>query len=280
MSKTSKKLTIIIICLLVVTFGLLYNKTTITTFLNNLSSIDSTNSSMPQGSNLSEIIGGIEATIFFGVIITGIVIFIKHIFTDFKPSPNAVILDSNDSISDIEFQRYFGKIDMDKFIQDRISDLIQIECLYTNFEYNKLKEKLSDDLYNQYEEKLKYLAINNEKEIMRDFKTRDCMITHIDKTDDKYEVTMELIISFINYVEANDVLVRGYPTVLNIARYELVFDVLASDLIDKCPRCETKLEDTSVEECPYCKHKINHESIRWILSKKILKGKIGYEHYK
>ena len=73
------------------------------------------------------------------------------------------------SLSDDEIRKYIPNFDRNKFITDRFNDYVQIQNAWMNFDYNTLRSKLTDELYNQYAMQLDTMKIKNEQNIMRDF---------------------------------------------------------------------------------------------------------------
>ena len=306
MSKTSKKLTIIIICLLSLTFGLLYNKYTITSFLTDSgfdSSYDSgSSSSSDSGSSYSGSSshdsyssssdgehtpvelpkGGIVALIIVLIVIiiltnlneggseeTSDGVAFGH--SDWQP-PKQLKLHKLRAMSQEKFEKVISGVSLDKFLDDRTNDLIEIQNYWMNFDYDKLRDKLTDELYNQYEMQLKTLSIKGERNVMKDFKKIDYMVTNASNNNGKYEVTMELIISFIDYIEKDGKKVRGFSIAPITMHYQLVFVSSSNGIIDTCPSCGNKLNDTTTQVCPYCRNQITQDSTKWVLSKKVAKG--------
>ena len=293
MSKNSKILSIIIICLLVVCFGLFYNKNNVTSFLTD-SGFDSSygggggysgggssyggGSYSYGGSGSSSSYDG-DGDPFIGLIVTVVIVVI--VLMSISKSTNStssnsnlppLSLNKNKAWTQDKFASVVSGIDLDKFLFERTADLVQVQYNWMNFDYDKLREKLTDELYNQYEMQLKTLSMKSQKNIMKNFNTIDYMVTNATNDNGRYTVTMELIISFIDYIEQNGKAVRGSSNKPITMHYELVFISSSDGVIDKCPTCGAHIEDTTTQICPYCRQQITQDSTRWVMSKKVAKG--------
>jgi len=304
MSKTSKKLTVIIICLLAVTFGLLYNKTTITSFLTDSgfdssyggghshssvgghshssgggsyhrSSGGSSHSSYHSSSSSSS---GDASPLFLFLVFVIVVLIVLTPIAGRRSIDRATSslpplrLNKNKAWTKDKFASIVCGIDLFKFLFERTADLVQIQYHWMNFNYDKLREKLTDELYNQYEMQLKTLSMKGQKNVMKNFNTIDYMVTNATNDNGRYTVTMEVIISFIDYIEKNGKAVRGSSKKPITMHYELVFTSSSDGIVDKCPQCGAQLNDTTTQICPYCRHQITQDSTKWVMSKKIAKG--------
>ena len=78
---------------------------------------------------------------------------------------------------------------------------------------------------------------------------------------------MEVIISFIDYIEENGSVVRGSDTVPITMHYELIFTASSNGRVDKCPKCGAELNDTITQTCPYCRHQITQDLTNLVMSK-------------
>lgn len=122
------------------------------------SSWDSSSSSDWDSGNYSSSGGGS----FIGLIIFTVIFIIaiksaldKSKSTNVHPS----IVDS--SLSDDEIRKYIPNFDRNKFITDRFNDYVQIQNAWMNFDYNTLRSKLTDELYNQYAMQLDTMKVKN-----------------------------------------------------------------------------------------------------------------------
>ena len=300
MNKINKKLSIIIICLLAVTFGLIYNKPNVTSILNDSgfdssyggshsrsgSSRSKTRSSSYRSSSSksgSSTHNSSEGNVLVALMLLGtmgsilVISFIIVIITassrkKYRNNIGLLNVNRSASLSKEQFESIIHNITLEDFLFERTSDLVQIQYNWMNFDYDKLREKLTDELYNQYEMQLKTLSMKGQKNVMKEFNPIESIVTNVTEDNGKYTVTMELVISFIDYIEENNKVVRGNSSTPITMYYELVFTSSSNGFIDECPNCGSKLNDTTTQVCPYCRSQITQNSTKWVLSKKIAKG--------
>ena len=136
-----------------------------------------------------------------------------------------------------------------------------------NFEYEKLRTKLTDELYNQYEMQLQTLKVKNEQNVMESFNYLDSMITDIKEENNQITVTMELKVAFYDYIVQNHQVTRGNKHRKIYMHYELMY-VCNKTTPDTCPNCGAKLTNKASQTCEYCGSTIAKVSKDWVLSKK------------
>ena len=288
MSKTSKVLAIIIIILLGITFRLFYNNISVTSFLTDSgfdASYDSGGGSWDSGSSYdswgsgsyssdgsySDSGSGGEPFVAILMIVIIVMVIIGLLYSN-QSNDSLMHLNKKKALTPKQFNEIIKGINLEDFVSERISDLIRIQYNWMTFNYDKLREKLTDELYNQYEMQLKTLQMKGQKNIMTNFKSIDSMVTDVKNINGRYEVTMELIISFIDFIEQNGLPVRGSSKKPITMYYELMFISSSNGVVDKCPKCGGELKDTTTQVCPYCKTQITQNSTNWVMSKKIAKG--------
>lgn len=186
-------------------------------------------------------------------------------------------LNHNKEISEDEFNNYLKDKEtktVADFLDKRYVDLVQIQEAWMDFDYDTLRSKTTDELYNQYSMQLDTLKIKGQKNIMKEFVYNDAMITKVTRENNNLTVTIELITNFYDYiVNANNTTIRGHKNDKVRMHYELTFvKSVKKSKDDTCPSCGAKLEDVSSQQCPYCKSTITKDSSSWILSKKEAKG--------
>ena len=124
-----------------------------------------------------------------------------------------------------------------------------------NFDYNKLKELVTDELYNTYYNQLQPLELKGQKNVMSDFVFTDVYVINKYEFGGLETVEISMSVEFIDYIaDLNGQLIRGnqYQKVKNT--YNLVF-VTNNTSIDTCPNCNAPLSQNAVT-CNYCQTKI------------------------
>lgn len=172
-------------------------------------------------------------------------------------------------LSDEEVRRYIPDFDYFEFIEARYQDYVAIQNAWSTFNYNVLREKLTDELYNQYIFQLDTMKIKREQNIMSGFTLTKGNVIGIREKDGKIELTMEMIVSFYDYIVCDGNVTRGSKTRRININYEITFVCDKTIDVDKCPNCHAPLKDNSSQVCEYCRTVITRTGRNWVMSKKI-----------
>ena len=186
---------------------------------------------------------------------------------DRKTFSYPIVLDHSKEVDAEKVKEYIKDFDKELFLKERYNDFVKIQEDWMNFNYDGLREKLTDELYNQYEMQLDTLKAKNQKNIMRNFIYNDSMITNISKENKLITINMELSVSFADYIEQNGKIARGNNRILVNQHYNLTF-VLSEIEIDKCPNCGAHLSADASQKCEYCGSIVSRVGNKAVLSKK------------
>lgn len=204
------------------------------------------------------------AIIVFAVLIFLIIRFFKNIPT----STNSLSMTiTSNRITEEQLSKYIPNIKLEEFLVDRYNDYLDIQNAWMEFDYDNLRKKLTDELYNQYEMQLDTLKIKNQKNVMKDFVLKDSAITNIEEDNNKLTLTMEMIVEFYDYITENDKVVRGNSARKITQHYEMTF-VCSKKFSKVCPNCGAKLENAASNKCEFCGSIVTELSDEWVLSKK------------
>lgn len=206
-----------------------------------------------------------EGTLIFFIVII-IIVIIAIVQNQKANSPNSLTINPH-NIDENIIKKYIPEFNKEQFLNDRYNDYLKVQDDWMNFNYDGLREILTDELYNQYTMQLDTLKIKNQKNIMKNFYLRNSDITNIREENGTLIVDVEMIISFIDYIEKDGKAVRGSKNSLVHQHYSMTF-VMVPTPIDKCPNCGAKLEDKASQVCPYCRSNIARVGNKWVLSKK------------
>ncbi len=207
--------------------------------------------------------GGILESVIFLIII--VIVLFNSIKKDGKKmlrqiAPNIVPIN--------KIKEYIPNYDYNKFATDRFNDYVEIQNAWMNFDYDTLRNKLTDELYNQYAMQLDTMKIKNEQNIMRDFSHRMTYITDIKEENGNIEVTINSVISFYDYIVQNARIVRGNKNKRINSLYEMKFICNKSNVISKCPNCHAPLNNNASQVCEYCGSVITKTGENWVMTKK------------
>ena len=180
-------------------------------------------------------------------------------------------LDKKKELEDNKFKAFVPNKTKQEFLNDRVNDLIELQNSRMNLDYNTLKTKVSEELFIEYSNELNNLNNNNERNIMKDFKLIDSMVSSADVKNGKYEIKVEIIMQYIDYIVKDNLCVKGDEYLPITKHYELTFTSPIRSSLENCPTCGSVLEDKNSKICSHCNSPIIKDS-KWILSKKICKG--------
>ena len=167
---------------------------------------------------------------------------------------------------DKEVKKYFPE-DTEKSLLDKLyQQFIDIQMAWMEFDYDKLKELCTDELYEAYRSDLEVLKLKGRKNVMSDFKLLDYNIRYIEKKKNLVVVHMALIVGFHDYVINTDTgeVTRGEKDTLCKMPYDLEF---IYDMEDAhiCPNCGAEMTD---RECSFCHTIVSERRGRLVLNKK------------
>ena len=136
-----------------------------------------------------------------------------------------------------------------------------------NFDYNKLKELVTDELYNTYHNQLQLLSMKGQKNIMSDFVFTDVYVMNKSEFAGLETIEVSMSVEFIDYIaDSNGQPIRGNQYQKVKSTYNLVF-VTNKASIDACPNCNAPLSQDAVT-CNYCHTKIQGVRGKMKLSQK------------
>ena len=177
------------------------------------------------------------------------------------------------SLSEEDIRKVLPEFNKQEFLSNAYDIFINIQNAWSEFNYYELRKYLSDELFNTYKSQLKVLNAKKQKNVMYDFVKHNMNITKMENVANKTTLTVELIVSFYDYVvDSNNNVVRGTKSRKLTNHYELTFIYSKSDKTKsiKCPNCNATLNNNS-NVCPYCKSTIVSEHYDWVMSKKEIK---------
>lgn len=145
-----------------------------------------------------------------------------------------------------------------------------VQMAWMEFNYDKMRELVTDELFNQYQNQLKQLELKGEKNIMSNFLYNGGHVVRRYQENGIDYVEVELITDFYDYIVNQDnEIVRGSNANKVSMVYDLLF-VMDKNAIDTCPNCAAKLSD-GMTKCPYCKSTIQStRSSLKLASKKVI----------
>ncbi len=160
-----------------------------------------------------------------------------------------------------------------KYLKDiTYQRFIDIQMAWMNFDYDKLRELCTDELYNAYISQLDTLKLKNGQNVMSDFNLQQINIIGIKEEDGKVAISVYMRVKFKDYVinQKTKKVIRGNSSTYMTNNYIMTFvrgkDAINSDI--SCPNCGARVSDTASSKCEYCGSDIVKDSSEFVLSKK------------
>ena len=172
-----------------------------------------------------------------------------------------------------EYNKIIPKTSMDE-MKDIVFDLYKdIQYAWTNFDYDKLKLLLTDEIFNMYNSQLNTLEIKNQVNIMSQIEKEDVKIVSAKEENGVITIEAYLKVNTYDYVinkNTNEVL-RG--THKYKMQYEYLITIVkdANSKEDKmvtCPNCGAQVEMTARGKCKYCDSVLVQKASDYVMSKK------------
>ena len=222
------------------------------------------------------IILGLGIIVYVAAIIASILKGIKRIVNLFNPNKKKNkqlnIVKNYSQLSKEKANAIISNFDIEEFNFKAYQIFYDVQMAWMEFDYNRLKELLTDELYNSYVMQLDALKIKNQKNVMKGFELIESKIFELKEENKLYIAKVYLDVKFYDYIEninTNKVL-RGTPNKKINNVYILTFTKTKenSNNINKCPQCGAPVEGNVTGICEYCKSKLINENYDWVMSKK------------
>ena len=210
--------------------------------------------------------GGILESV---VLIILMVIAVIEIFNNIKKDGKKMLRQIDPNIVPInKIKEYIPNYDYNKFATDRFNDYVEIQNAWMNFDYDTLRNKLTDELYNQYAMQLDTMKIKNEQNIMNNYKLLRTYVTGIKEENGNIEITIQMVISLNDYIVKNGKVIRGSKNRLVTNYYEMKFVCSKESSSKTCPNCHAPLNNNASQVCEYCGSVITKTGENWVMTKK------------
>lgn len=174
-------------------------------------------------------------------------------------------------ISSEEANAVIPNFNIDEFNYKAYEIFYNVQMGWMEFDYDKLKELLTDELYNTYLMDLEALKIKNQKNVMKSFELIETKLVNLKEENNQYIAKVILEVKFIDYIEDSNThkLLRGSNTHKLDNTYELTFVRTKEDKkVDICPSCGAQVNGNVSGICEYCNSKLINNTHDWVLSKK------------
>ena len=142
-----------------------------------------------------------------------------------------------------------------KLLEEAYEIFIETQIAWMSFDYDKLREVTTDELYNTYYNQLQPLKLKEQINVMHDFElVRYEVVEKINGTSGT-TVKVELEVKFYDYISnSKGACIRGNQDRKVHMLYDLTY-VYKEEAIKECPNCNAPLHNVETI-CNYCNTKI------------------------
>lgn len=234
---------------------------------------DSSWSSSSWDSDYGSYDGDGEASAIVIFIIIVFIIVMICILGDGKSTKQMSLTQSKyNDISEEELKKILPKLSL-KYLKDATYEkFVEIQNAWMDFDYERLRELCTDELYNSYKSQLEVLKIKNGQNIMSDFRLIDIKIYEVTENVGMVSVKVYMQVNFYDYVidTKTKKVTRGNKNNKICNEYEMTFVRKKEDIRKdiSCPNCGAPITHNTSGECEYCGSTIVKAADDFVLSKK------------
>ena len=161
-------------------------------------------------------------------------------------------------------------VDKNQIIDQAYKIYEDVQIAWMNDTLDDVKNVISNELYNQYDNQLQTLRVKNEQNVMSDIKFIDGYILSLKNTKDALYIKIIMGVTCKDYIIKKDSgkVLRGSSNLVRSYRYQLTYR-LPNVKVDKCPECGAPIEDSGDKvKCQYCGSDIVRFSDNLVLTDK------------
>ena len=179
-------------------------------------------------------------------------------------------IDNYNRLSEEEVNKIIPDFNMEEFQFKAYQIFYDTQIAWMNFDYDKLKTLLTDELYNTYLMDLEALKIKNQQNIMKGFELVESKLINLKEENDTFVATVILEVKFYDYIEDinSHKVLRGNHSRKFDNTYIITLKKSKDTKLENCPSCGAPIEQDGVVECKYCKAKIVNNEDDFIIAKK------------
>ena len=238
------------------------------------SSSDYSSSSSSYSGSYSDGSGGSFSIVFIIIIIAVVIIVIsvnsKKNGSSVNPNNYKDLVDNERHMTDEEIKEIDSELNKEMLVNKTFELYVALQNAWSEFEYDKIRELVSDELYNNYKMQLETLSMKGQKNIMEDIKLVSGDIVSVKKEGKVETVKVALTIAMKDYiVDKDNKVVRGDKEPHGVSYYITLDRTIGLDERPKfCPNCGAELKGAASQTCKFCGSDLNLTSTDFIISKK------------
>lgn len=187
-----------------------------------------------------------------------------------KKVKNKTKIDITKYLNDDEIKSLDPNLNIKEFKETAFNIYKDVQEAWMNFDIDKIKNLVSDELYNMYSMQLDTLKIKGQKNIMSDITTMGMIIKNITFENNIETIETIMIIQCKDYIVDNNYkVIRGNKNIMNTYTYKITFAKNTNNnSLKTCPSCGAPININSTGKCEYCTSTIINNESKWIMTKK------------
>ena len=182
-------------------------------------------------------------------------------------------------ISDDEIKQIDSELNTDIIVSKAFNLYKELQNAWMEFDNDKIRTLVSDELFNTYKMQLNTLKSNGQKNIMENITKVNGYVSSLKKEGNIETCDVVLSVTMKDYiVNKNNNVVRGNRNI-NEVTYFITIDKVNDEVkrINSCPSCGGALNDDASQKCEHCGTNLVLESKNFIITKKQNIGQ-GYSY--
>lgn len=148
---------------------------------------------------------------------------------------------------------------------------IQLYAAVIKQDLQKVKHFLSDEVYEEYDKKIKKLQAKNQLQIYDELNVSDTNIVNISEYDDRFEIEVSLLTKYLDYLIDKNTkkFISGNRYVRTEKRVRLIFSKVKNakvlEFARSCNACGANMDLNRSGVCEYCGTVYELKEYDWVL---------------
>lgn len=150
----------------------------------------------------------------------------------------------------------------------------KLENIYYDYNCEKIREIVTDELYNTYRSKIAFLKKENKKKLFKNIIVKKINIDNVDDRSNYYDITVTVNVLCKEYIISNnETPLEKYKNEYTEITYLMNFIQSKEKIKEtkKCPNCGKELNDNETSKCPNCNSIVTSNIFKTTLAQIITK---------
>lgn len=210
-------------------------------------------------------------------IIIGVVVFVVFIVLSSKKDTYTGSLPTLKKLTEEQAKEIDPSINVNELIDFTYQSYVEIQESWMNFELEKIRLLVTDELYNMYAMQLKTLEVSHQQNKMLEIEKITCHLSDLVKKGATETATLYLKVRCLDYIinKDNQKVLRGSST----RKLEVAYKIILTRTIGvignhehyierNCPNCGAPTKVNASGICEYCNAVLVSKEHEWVVSSK------------